>query len=568
VPSTQNFRLYGGDITERKKAEELSAALGRVVEQDRNTLQATMESTNAHIAYLGPDFNFIMVNSTYEAGSGHTRGELIGHNHFKFFPNPENEAIFKKARDTGKAVEFKAKPFEFVDQPWRGVTYWDWTLTPVKDELGGVRGLVLSLIDVTVDIRKKQLSDALNDINAVINSTLDFNEVMERVVIDSAKAMRVESAIIALRKGEHWTVKHNYKYPGKIAGVKIADEEMPHMWLAANIKKPVVINDIYTDERVDPKVMETFGLRSVLVLPLVLKEEVIGIISFNYHSGAVTFGDDEVEFTNKLGASVTLAIQNARLYEAEYHIAEALQESLIRPVPKISGLKIGVVYEPAFETEKVGGDFYDIFELEGSLACVLIGDVSGKGVAAAGLTETVRSSVRTLAYVKPSPSFVLGRADQALARQILPEQFVTAVFLVINTETGEILVANAGHPSAALCGSKCTLVDLPLGFPLGLSMGEYEESCLKLREKQTLILYTDGLTEARRGARAFGEGGLLKTLSAIISGEPQKMAEGLLESATAFAEGKLVDDIVVVALRLSKSGNAQPITRLLKNENH
>ncbi len=117
--------------------------------EEPDILQAIMENTHAYLAYFDPQFNFVRVNSAYVHGSGHSEQELIGRNHFDLFPNPENQAIFERVRDTGQPVKFHAKPFEFPDQPERGITYWDWTLAPVTNEDGQVEGLVLSLLDVT-----------------------------------------------------------------------------------------------------------------------------------------------------------------------------------------------------------------------------------------------------------------------------------------------------------------------------------------------------------------------------------------------------------------------------------
>jgi PAS domain S-box-containing protein len=130
------------DITKRKRMEQ-------DLKIEKDTLQAIMENTNAQIAYLDPQFNFVKVNSLYIRGCGHSAEELIGCNHFDLFPNAENEAIFKKVVKTGEPVWFYATPFEYIDQPMRGITYWDWSLVPVKDNAGQVQGLVLSLVDVT-----------------------------------------------------------------------------------------------------------------------------------------------------------------------------------------------------------------------------------------------------------------------------------------------------------------------------------------------------------------------------------------------------------------------------------
>jgi len=130
------------DIIERKKIE------GQLARQS-SFLNTVMENTGAMLAYLDRDFNFIIANKAYINACGHTWDELKGKNHFSYFPNEENERIFRQVRDTGEAVTFHDKPFEFADQPWRGVTYWDWTLVPVKDSSNQVAGLVFSLIETT-----------------------------------------------------------------------------------------------------------------------------------------------------------------------------------------------------------------------------------------------------------------------------------------------------------------------------------------------------------------------------------------------------------------------------------
>lgn len=166
------------DISERKQAEKRIRALNAELEQrvqqwtaeldvsnrlrsdlalrlttEGEILQAIMDNTHAQLAYLDPDFNFILVNAAYAKGSGHTKEELIGHNHFDLFPNAENQAIFEQVRDRGETMDFLAKPFIYADQPERGVTYWNWSCVPVKNASGHIQGLVLSLLEVTDTIR-------------------------------------------------------------------------------------------------------------------------------------------------------------------------------------------------------------------------------------------------------------------------------------------------------------------------------------------------------------------------------------------------------------------------------
>jgi PAS domain S-box-containing protein len=137
------------DITERKRLEE-DLARGRTI------LQELIDKTRTQLVYLDRDFYFVAVNDAY-ARTCHMRPEeMIGKNHFALYPHEENEAIFRRARDTGEAVFYKDKPFVFPDQPERGVTYWDWTLTPVKDGTGAVEGLVFSLVETTETKRAEE----------------------------------------------------------------------------------------------------------------------------------------------------------------------------------------------------------------------------------------------------------------------------------------------------------------------------------------------------------------------------------------------------------------------------
>ncbi|MHB1415892.1 MAG: PAS domain-containing sensor histidine kinase [Chloroflexota bacterium] len=131
------------------------------VERWAAQLNAVFESTHVQIALLDRDLNFVMVNSAYAASSRHSREELIGRNHFALFPNEENQAIFERVRDTGEPYQATEKPYEYADQPWRGVSYWNWTLVPVKGPAGTVEGLVFSLLEVTEQVRARQEVETL-----------------------------------------------------------------------------------------------------------------------------------------------------------------------------------------------------------------------------------------------------------------------------------------------------------------------------------------------------------------------------------------------------------------------
>jgi PAS domain S-box-containing protein len=200
------------DITERKRAEaEHERLLGEVrefaihLERERELLQTIMENTRAQLAYLDTDFNFVRVNEAYAQGSGHDREELVGRNHFDLFPHAENEAIFQRVRDTGQGVEFRAKPFEYPDQPERGVTYWDWTLVPEKDGNGQVRGLVFSLVDVTERERlMEQLESERAKLQAIIENAPEAIVVVDeeaRITLTNRAADRIYTRRVPIGEG-------------------------------------------------------------------------------------------------------------------------------------------------------------------------------------------------------------------------------------------------------------------------------------------------------------------------------------------------------------------------------
>lgn len=153
--------LIGGfgtaqDITELKLAEQERERLLEERRRQTNLLETILENTDAHLVYLDRNFNFIWVNSAYARACRRSREEFVGRNHFELYPNDENEAIFKKVRDTGEPARFIEKPFVFPDMPERGTTYWDWTLIPLKNAQGEVESFVFSLSDVTEKVKTRQ----------------------------------------------------------------------------------------------------------------------------------------------------------------------------------------------------------------------------------------------------------------------------------------------------------------------------------------------------------------------------------------------------------------------------
>lgn len=145
------YRLLGilTDITGEKNLEQERKRLSGELHHEKDMLDVLMEHTHAHLAYLDRHFTFLKVNDAYANGCGKTKEELIGKRHFDLFPSAENKRIFTRVLRTGKPVSFMDKPFLLGNDPRHALTYWNWTLEPIKDHDGTVKGLVISLIDIT-----------------------------------------------------------------------------------------------------------------------------------------------------------------------------------------------------------------------------------------------------------------------------------------------------------------------------------------------------------------------------------------------------------------------------------
>ena len=395
------------------------------------------------------------------------------------------------------------------------------------------------------------LGEVFNEINGLINSTLDSREIMQMVVEQAVAAVGADSAMVALRHGDDWVAEYGYPEVQGVIHESVRTEEAPFMIAAVEQRRPIAIDDCETDPRCIPEVQRRFGVRSVLCLPLIVREEVLGVIFFNHHEAAVAFPPAIVEFAGKLAASISTALANARLYEEQQRVATVLQENFLHELPEVAGLELGMVAKTAFEPELVGGDFSDVFVVDDTHVVVLIGDVAGKGVRAAGLTETVRSTVRALAAVDSSPAFILGKANELLLRYDPNEAHVTAFLAVLDPHTGHLSYASAGHPAPVHLGAfTCRTLEVTYGPPLGTFERPFANAHAMLTLEDYLVLYTDGVTEARRDGELFGEQRLLEVVTGLRGRSAQEVADCVRDAALAFA-GHLRDDLQVVVLRLA-----------------
>jgi serine phosphatase RsbU (regulator of sigma subunit)/ketosteroid isomerase-like protein len=245
-------------------------------------------------------------------------------------------------------------------------------------------------------------------------------------------------------------------------------------------------------------------------------------------------------------------IRERERVEQELHVARSIQQaSLPKEVPELEGWEISPQYRPARE---VGGDFYDFLELPKGRLGILVGDATGKGVPAALVMASARSMLRAVAQGSNSPGEVLRRANDPLVMDIPPNMFVTCFYAILDSESGGLSYANAGHDLPYLHRRSGEAEELRArGMPLGLMPGmSYEEKEMVLDAGEAALFYSDGLVEAHDpDGQMFG----FPRLRALIAehGEERSLGDFLLEELYSFVgEGwEQEDDITLLTLRRS-----------------
>lgn len=242
-------------------------------------------------------------------------------------------------------------------------------------------------------------------------------------------------------------------------------------------------------------------------------------------------------------------------------LVRTLQQILIPPSPPaIPGLDLAAVYRPAGDGSEVGGDFYDVFEVGTDDWIVVVGDVVGKGVEAAIVTAMARHAIRSAAIRNPEPELVLHELNDVLLRETTDRQCTAVVVRLRRRESVWAVDSCAGgHPLPEL--ARTGVRPTPLGRP-GTLMGAFAELTLtpfddELHPGDALVLYTDGVTEGRRGPSFFGEDRLRASIS-TRGASAEELAEGLLEDVLGFQEDDARDDVVVVVVRVPPADLVSP----------
>jgi PAS domain S-box-containing protein len=549
------FTGFLRDTTDRADAERVRQHMAEVV---RGTQDAV----------LSKDLEGIVTswNPAAERLYGYSAEAAIGR-HISFLIPPdhkdEERMILDKVRQGERLETYETERIR-ADGVRIAVSL---TISQILSPVHGVIGASVIARDVTAVKRRRQAQDFLLAASRLLDSSLDPDRTA-RTIVETAVPQLAELCVLDFLRGDGWLgdsivggidpaaaarlEEIRRSSPLDPAGehpvAQVLRAGKPLFW--RDLKAPEVIDDVAQNED-HRQLMDDAGYNSAAVVPLVARGRTLGALSFLHAHGDLRYDDGDLEFLAELGERAALVLDNARLYRERAMIAENLQRGLRPPRPEeVPGLRISVVFEAAGEGIEIGGDVYDVLPSEDG-CWILVGDVAGKGSAAAGVSVALRHAVRGLTREIDEPDEVLARVNELLLAGSSLNDFATAVLVRMRRdgERWHLTVAGAGHPPAIHVTPSG-----PVQLGGGAVLGGWEEPSIERHEagfgsQDTLILCTDGWLEAGPVASHHEPEDFAAKAHSLAGLDLDELTGQLRADALERGSGRLRDDLVVLAVR-------------------
>ncbi len=422
---------------------------------------------------------------------------------------------------------------------------------------------------------KAQKLMALLEVGRKLASNMDLDSLLELIITQATHVMSADRSSLFLvdkKTKELWSKiaegADEIRFPiGKgIAGHVAATGEI------------INIPDAYADSRFNPDVDKKTGYKTKTILTVPLSKpdgEIVGVIQIlnKKGKGKVVFTGEDEEILLALAGQAAVAITNAIYHrevlakeklERDLQIARTVQESFLpQDSPKMPGFQFEAYYDAA---QEVGGDFYDFIPLSEDQIGIIMGDVSGKGVPAALFMARLMSDFRFISLTESEPKDILTKVNDLLAKRSQRGMFVTLVFVLLDILKSRITFSSAGHlpPLLVKADSSCHLLELEKGIPLGIAPDrEFGQDSVPLNAGDSILLYTDGLQEARSPTgKEFGFDRMEKALSQKADGTAKQMKTHLLSKVNRFVKDTPQhDDFTFVLFKANKKKAAKKKTR-------
>lgn len=283
---------------------------------------------------------------------------------------------------------------------------------------------------------------------------------------------------------------------------------------------------------------------------------------FLREENAEPLSDIELDFLDRVMLLVHSLAVGAEESQQNKHISQALQSGMKNDLQKVKGISAEGIYSSATADAFVGGDFYSMIKLPGRRACIIMGDVSGKGIEAASISSAVKTALSAYAWEGRTPARMVATLNEFLLGFSRVETFATLFVGIVDLTTSSLTYCSAGHPPAILVSAQsgeAELLDVQSGVVGAFHDMEYKNGTVRLHEGDILLLYTDGTTEARSPEGAFfGETGLRDMIMNEVPQGFDGLLNRFLSTLDRYTGRRLDDDVAMVALRFDELGNAEP----------
>jgi len=563
--SPPQFTGFIRDVSERHEAERVQRHLAAVVESSTDAVISTDSEGRIRTWNQGAERLY-----------GHRAEEVVGLCVDLLAPPErprEGEALLAGIR-AGRVLDVREAEHVRKDGTLLDVSI---SLSPILGPGRRTEGASIIARDVTEQKRGAQARDFIALVSAALNASLDPEQTM-RAVCRTAVSELCDLCAIDLidEKGAVAEATAESVDPDLARRLETMRRRYPldvdgdhPVARSLRTRRPLLVSDLSAPAEMERaaqspehrEYLERAGYGSVAVVPLIARGRTLGTISLLRLRGARRYGSFDLALLEELAARAAMALDNSRSFAERTRIASTLQQSLLpAALPEPEGAKVASLYRPAGDGTEVGGDFFDVIGTGDGWALVL-GDVCGKGAAAAAVTSLIRYSIRAFLLTESSPWRLLELVNDAMRREELSSRFATAVTAWIESEgpIRRVRVSTAGHPRPLLLKASGEVA--PMGGP-GTLLGVFDELELDHFETEvgpgdTLVLYTDGLLDSRAPERVLSEDSVVEALRGWQDASPEEILEHLERLAVGPRELPR-DDIAVLVYRLEPDASERP----------
>jgi len=363
--------------------------------------------------------------------------------------------------------------------------------------------------------QKIQRLHTLIDVNSLISSSLNLDQILENVMTISKQVMNADASSLMLI--DEKTNELVYQVALGSVGEKLKQEFRLSLGqgiagTVAQEGRPLLLEDAYTHPKFFRGHDEATGYRtkSMITVPLKVGDRITGVAQVINRLDERPFDKDDLELFIALCSMAAIAIENAKMHRSlmekqrlmkDMEFARTVQESFLpQQAPEIANYRFSAHYTPA---QEVGGDFYDFIRLERERTGIVIGDVSGKGVPAALYMAKLGSDLRTLAFTEQDPAAALRQLNTILVERSRRGMFATLLYLELDSAAGIVTLSNAGHlpPLVRKAGGAVVKLSGAGGAPLGILGGiQFGQETKTLEPRDLVVLFTAGIIEAMNAA--------------------------------------------------------------------